>query len=229
MSTPPTLQPTESDLRFLGGGWRTLTSTYGADGRAADEWLELLTRHYSAPDRHYHNLHHVAEVLRLLGPFESAAADYDALRFAAWFHDAVYDTRSSTNEEESAALAERALAELRVPAVRSDLVRRLILATKRHKAEGGRPDFGLFLDADLSILGTDAETYLAYSEAIRGEYAWVPEHAYLAGRLKVLTDFLRRERLYYTEALAQRLEAQARRNLSDEVRRLSSGLRSPEE
>lgn len=221
MNTPPALQPTESDLRFLDGGWRTLTSTYGHT-EAADSWLDTLSRAYSAPGRRYHNLHHVAELLRLLGHFEDEAEDYDALRFAAWFHDAVYDTRGDTNEEESAALAERALDELKVPPPRIDLVRRLILATKRHDAEGGPPDLGLFLDADLSILGTDEETYLAYSRAIREEYAWVPEAAYRAGRLKVLTNFLRRDRLYYTEPLAERFEARARRNLSDEITRLSN-------
>jgi predicted metal-dependent HD superfamily phosphohydrolase len=221
MSTPSALQPTESDIQFLGGGWRALTSTYGADGGDADRWLDLLTRRYSAHGRHYHNLHHVAEVLRLLEHFESNAADYDALRCAAWFHDAIYDTRSNANEDESAALAERALDELGVPAMKVDLVRRIILATKKHEAEGDQPDAGLFLDADLSILGASEETYLAYSEAIRQEYAWVPEPAYREGRAKVLTNFLRRERLFYTEALAQRFEAQARRNLSDEVRRLS--------
>jgi predicted metal-dependent HD superfamily phosphohydrolase len=222
MSRPSALRPTESDLRFLGGGWRALARAYGADGGAADRWLDTLTRQYSAPGRHYHNLRHVAEVLRLLERFGSGAADYDALRFAAWFHDAVYDTRGNANEEESAALAERALGELSVPPVKVDLVRRLILATKGHETAGGPPDLGLFLDADLSILGADAETYLAYSEAIRDEYAWVPEAAYREGRAKVLTNFLRRGRLYYTEALAERLEARARRNLSDELRRLTT-------
>ena len=219
MSRPPALQATGSDVQFLSDGWRALTSTYGR-GEASDKWLDTLTRHYSDPGRHYHNLHHVAEVLRLLEHFEPNAADHDALRFAAWFHDAVYDTRSNTNEDESAALAERALVELGVPAIKIDLVRRLILATKKHEAEGDQPDAGLFLDADLSILGTDEETYLAYSEAIRQEYAWVPEPAYREGRAKVLTNFLRRERLYYTEPFAQRFEAQARRNLSDEISRL---------
>jgi predicted metal-dependent HD superfamily phosphohydrolase len=164
----------------------------------------------------------VAEVLRLLGQFEADVVDYDALRFAAWFHDAVYDTRGDTNEEESAALAVQALGELMMPPPKLDLVRRLILATKRHEAEGDLPGLGLFLDADLSILGADEETYLAYSEAIREEYAWVPDAAYREGRLRVLTNFLRRERLYYTAPLAERLEARARRNLSDEIRSLSA-------
>ena len=222
MSTSPALQVTKSDLQFLSDGWRALAGAYVADEGAADKWLDLLTRHYSGPDRHYHNLRHVAEMLRLLEQFEGSAADYGAVRFAAWFHDAVYDTRKGTNEEESAGLAERALEELGVPPGKIDVVRRLILATKRHEAVGDLPDFGLFLDADLSILGAPGETYKAYSEAIRREYSWVPEDAYRAGRLKVLTNFLRRERLYFTDTLAERFEAKARLNLLNEISALSS-------
>lgn len=221
MSTRHVLQVTESDLRFLADGWRAQAWAYGR-GEAAERWLDVLTRYYSGPGRHYHTLHHVAEVLHLLEQFEADAADYNALRFAAWFHDAVYDTRSKTNEEESAALAVRALAELGVPPAKTDLVRRLILATKRHEAEGDQPDVGLFLDADLSILGAEEVTYKAYSEAIREEYAWAPEAAYREGRLKVLTSFLRRERLYFTAPLAERLEARARRNLAEEIKTLSA-------
>lgn len=217
MSTTAALQVTESDLQFLADGWRALTGARGDGG-----WLDVLTRHYSGPDRHYHNLHHVAEMLRLLQEFEGSFADYAAVRFAAWFHDAVYDTREGTNEEESAALAGRALGELNVPPPTVALTRQLILATKRHEAEGGPPELGLFLDADLSILGTDEGTYLAYSEAIRREYSWVPEAAYREGRLKVLTNFSRRGRLYFTDPLAERFEARARRNLAREIQTLSS-------
>jgi predicted metal-dependent HD superfamily phosphohydrolase len=220
MSTHDALHVTESDLLFLNSNWRALTDTYGG-GKAADRWLGILTRYYSGPERHYHTLHHVAVMLRLLGQFEVSAADYRVLRFAAWFHDAVYDTRSRTNEAESAALAGQALDELGVPPALNDLVRRHILATKRHEVEDGLPDLGLFLDADLSILGAPEKTYLAYSEAIREEYAWVRDDAYREGRLKVLTHFLRRERLYFTEPLAERFEARARHNLSNEIRSLS--------
>lgn len=221
MSTLPALQVTESDLRFLTAGWSALTGACGA-GETADRWLAALTRLYSGPERHYHNLRHVAEMLRLLGQFHADAADYSAVRFAAWFHDAVYDTRKGTNEDESAALAEQALGELGFPSQTTSLTRRLILATKRHEAEGGPPGLGLFLDADLAILGAPEDTYAAYSEAIRREYAWVPEGDYREGRLKVLTNFLRRGRLFYTGQMAARFEAQARRNLSNEIKGLSA-------
>ena len=222
MSTRPTLLVTESDLRFLCAGWRALAGAYGAEVEAADRWLGALTRHYSGPDRHYHNLHHVAEMLRLLEQFERETVDYAAVRVAAWFHDAVYDTRSRTNEEESAALAERAMDELCVPPGTDEAARRLILATRGHESDGDVPDLGLFLDADLSILGAEEETYLAYSEAIRREYSWVPDAAYRDGRSKVLMNFLGRGRLYFTGPLAERFEARARSNLSNEIRALTS-------
>ena len=222
MSIRPTLQVTEADRRFLRAGWGALAGAYGSEVETADGWLAALTRHYSGPDRHYHNLHHVAEMLRLLEQYERGAVDYAAVRYAAWFHDAVYDTRSRTNEEESAALAERALNELGVPPETAEAARRLIVATKRHEAEGDVPDLGLFLDADLSILGAEGETYRAYGEAIRREYSWVPDAAYREGRLKVLTNFLGRGRLYFTGPLADRFEARARSNLSNEIRALTS-------
>ncbi|HEX7316676.1 MAG TPA: hypothetical protein VF297_22430 [Pyrinomonadaceae bacterium] len=222
MSTRPDLQVNESDFRFLNGGWQALAGRYEGGDEATDRWLDALTLAYSGAGRHYHNLHHVAEMLRLLEQFESDAADYAAVRFAAWFHDAVYDTRSNTNEEESAALAERALVELKVPPPVINLTRRLILATKRHEAQDDLPDAGLFLDADLAILGAADETYLAYSEAIRREYSWVPDAAYREGRIKVLDSFLGRERLYFTVPLSERFEARARSNVLNEIRTLSS-------
>ena len=79
---------------------------------------------------------------------------------------------------ESATLAARVLGEPGVPPPKIDLMRRLILATKRYEADGNLLGFGLGLDADLSILGPQEETYLAYSEAIRREYALVPEITY---------------------------------------------------
>lgn len=114
------------------------------------------------------------------------------------------------------------MGELGVPLERVEAARRPILAIKRHEAEGDVPDLGLFFDADLSMLRAEEVMYLAYSEAIRREYSWVPDAAYREGRLKVHTSFLGRERLYYTEPLAERFEARDRSNLSNEIRELTS-------
>lgn len=171
------LRATESDLGYLNRSWRALTGSCAADAATAERWYEVLASQYSGPGRYYHNLRHVAEVLRLIDEFEGDMSDHAAACFAAWFHDAVYDSRSKTNKEESAALSGRALAELGVATERVYSVRRLVLATRRHRMEDDVPDLGLFLDADLSILGAPEEVYAAYVEAIRKECLWVPDGA----------------------------------------------------
>ena len=138
-----------------------------------------------------------------------------ALLLAAWFHDAIYDSRAKDNEERSADLAAEMLAEMSVADVIAE-VRRLILLTKTHDPADSDHAGQLLVDADLAILGTEPAEYQAYATAIREEYAWVPEEAYRAGRRAVLENFLRRPHIYRTAALAG-LEAAARRNLAAEV------------
>src|SRR5204862_396307 len=83
--------------------------------------------------RVYHNLDPVAAVLDTVGGLLDLARDPVAVRLAAWFHDAVYDSRAGDNEERSAALAESRLTGWGVPPPTVAAVRRLILATKTHQ------------------------------------------------------------------------------------------------
>ena len=82
--------------------WRKLLP--GADALGE----ELLAR-WAEPHRHSHTVSHLDLVLSVVDQYADAAADPDAVRFAAWFHDAVYDPRRTDNEDVSAALASRAL------------------------------------------------------------------------------------------------------------------------
>jgi predicted metal-dependent HD superfamily phosphohydrolase len=169
--------------------------------------LDDLIRRYSEPQRAYHNLKHIEALLRLL-PQEPE------LELAAWFHDAIYDPRQSNNEEQSAQLAKRQLDSLGVDAALVAQVVQLIQATKTHQASDAT--VALFIDADLSILGTEPETYARYARAIRQEYSWVAEADYRAGRSKVLQRFLDRERIYQTDMFEQ-FEARARENMEGEL------------
>ncbi|MNN93637.1 hypothetical protein D3C81_2121240 [compost metagenome] len=81
-------------------------------------------------------------------------------------------------------------------------------------------DLPLFLDMDLAILGAEEKVYQAYSKAIQSEYAWVASDDYRHGRSRVIEDFLQRPALFYTPRMAAELEAQARDNLSAELREL---------
>lgn len=172
---------------------------------------DLLTRH-TEPQRYYHNLVHLDTLLGLL-PTEPD------LEFAVWFHDAVYDPTRADNEAQSALLAEQSLEHLGVAPQLIQTVVSIILVTQNHQTHD--PDTALFLDADLSILGADHKTYQAYAQAIRQEYAWVPEALFLERRAAVLQKFLAREHIYQTKAFTQ-LEQPARENLQLELQQIAS-------
>jgi predicted metal-dependent HD superfamily phosphohydrolase len=59
---------------------------------------------YSAPGRHYHNMRHIEDCLGMLtGVDKLLPAQREILTEAIWWHDVVYDTTRSDNEELSAA------------------------------------------------------------------------------------------------------------------------------
>jgi predicted metal-dependent HD superfamily phosphohydrolase len=202
--------------------WLRLTEPLGVEPTAGAEVWALLHDAYGAPERHYHNLDHLAEVLGVIDELEPLAADPVAVRLAAWFHDAVYDPRASDNEERSAELAERLLAEWEMPPRLISSVRDLVLLTKAHQLASD-PDSSVLLDADLAVLGSDVERYSEYASAIRREYAWVGEADYRAGRAGVLRRFLERPRIYSTAPMLDSHEAAARQNIASEIAALESG------
>jgi predicted metal-dependent HD superfamily phosphohydrolase len=200
----------------LEADWLKLVGLWGCPTEAGRRTFADLAARYAEPARHYHNLDHVRAVLEAIIFLDRRADDQPALRFAAWFHDAVYDPRAGDNEEKSASLAENVLDSLEVPkAVRSETAR-LILLTKTHLAGADDLAGQVLVDADLAILGAAEEAYDCYAGAIRREYAWVSEEQYRTGRCQVLERFLQRPRIYATKEAFERWEEQARRNLRRE-------------
>ena len=205
----------------LAATWDGLMADLGVLPEAAQPVFANLRRRYSEPGRFYHTLAHVAHVL---ADIERAAPtltvpDANALRLAVWFHDVVYDPRAADNEERSADFALAALEHLGLPNSLTVRVCALILATKTHQAPDNDAACRLLLDADLAVLGADEAEYRAYAEAIRQEYAWVPDAPYREGRSRILQTFLQRPRLYLTPPFAG-LEEQARTNLERERQEL---------
>lgn len=175
----------------------------------AEEIWATLSRHYTEPHRHYHNARHIEHCLAEFSAVSPLAQRPQAVAIALWFHDVIYDPRAKDNEEQSALLAERFLAD---PALAQE-VRALILAT-RHVAEPTTPDAALIVDLDLCILGQPRARYEEFEKEIRAEYAWVSPADYAAGRTAVLQGFLRRPHIYTTATLHEKYEAAARENLA---------------
>lgn len=131
----------------------------------------------------------------------------DTVKVALWFHDFVYDTYATDNEEQSAIVAINHCP----PYMPIKEIKQLILATKQHIA-GDNQNAQILLDVDLSILSEPPEVFDKYERDIRLEYDWVSQEAYREGRTKILKMFLDREAIYYTEAMKPR-EAIARNNI----------------
>ena len=195
------------------------TQALGARPEVVAGGTDLLAR-YDEPHRRYHDRRHLAEVLAALRQLAGGRDLPAAVVCAAWFHDAVHDGRDD-DEQRSADLARRVLSRLSVdPAVVLE-VARLVRLTLTHDPAPQDASGALLSDADLAVLGAAAPRYDRYAADVRQEYAHVDDDAFRAGRVAVLRDLLERPRLYVTDAGHDRWDAAARRNLRDEITRLS--------
>lgn len=178
---------------------------------------DLLAR-WSESHRRHHNVAHLREVLDAIGALADDGLHFDreAVELAAWFHDAIYDVGRDDNEDRSAMLARRLLDE----SADCDEVARLVLATKSHKIDAGDVNAAVLSDADLSVLGSPATRYRQYVDAVRDEYAAVPDDIFRPARARVLTALLDGP-IFHTAPGRQRWEEQARRNVTGEIAELT--------
>ncbi|HEY8482908.1 MAG TPA: HD domain-containing protein [Spirillospora sp.] len=197
-----------------------------------DRWVALAgphTRHigteldkrYGEPHRRYHTRDHLVAVLDLVDEFAAHAAAPDLVRLAAWFHDAVYDPERADNEERSARLAARMLADTDLPGPDVAEVVRLVELTAAHAPGEDDANGRVLCDADLAILGSPPAEYAAYAAAVRDEYAFVPDEVFRTERARILRNLLELPRLFHTPAARERFEGQARANVRAELERLS--------
>lgn len=194
------------NLTHQKAGWSSVHSNHGSLD------FKVLREAYNKPPRAYHTIFHIDACFRVLDRvFPNAPPEVE---FALWFHDAIYDTHSLSNEEESADFAALQLdpgmgwKENFIANVRS-----LILATK-HNALPKNDLEAMVVDVDLSILGEDKKTFDYYERQIREEYSWVRDEGFKQGRINVLQGFLDRDWIYSTKTMRQNgYEGRAQENL----------------
>lgn len=185
-----------------------------------DEQRIALDAAYATPPRAYHNIQHVAEVLRhyhdvASGPGWRQPAE---VGLAVLYHDAIYEAGRRDNETRSAELAVVHVARW-LPAAGIEVKRvvELIELTARHGslAPGDVDDeAALFLDCDMAILGADPAVFDAYDRGIAAEYrGHVPGWLFKLNRRRFLKALLARERIYLSDFFHHRYDTQARRNL----------------
>jgi len=191
-------------------------STY--QGPTAIALWDCLEKHYSQPHRHYHTLFHLQHSFLELDNLNLSIEDKQAISLAIWFHDIIYDTQASNNEEQSARLFREAAQQLQLPISLINQVNGYILQTKYiDNLISTSLLCDLFLDIDLSILGQDPVIYQEYTQQVRQEYSWVPQEIYNVKRAEILRRIMSWKSIYRSTHFGMKYEVQAKINLSTEV------------
>lgn len=196
------------------------------------KWIHTLISLHSQSDRYYHTLAHLEEMFGYLditvlhdSKKKNDIEDHkwSLLRtvtlLSVFFHDAIYDAKSGTNEEDSVSLFQSFMNDISsvittiTPTITTApgshdnrmvdkwpgaaIVERFIMATKSHDANHLHSTdqdelffLHLFLDADMSVLGKDREAYDVYASMIRKEYIHVPHDVYCEKRSEILQSFV---------------------------------------
>lgn len=197
--------------------WDNLVSKYCNTTLTEELWIEIYNC-YTKKSRHYHNLSHIYNILIQAKDFKSEIHDLETLKFSIWYHDIIYKSSKKDNEKKSALFAEKRLKFFNFNEGKIEIIKKLIVSTEKHElALKENQDNAILLDLDLSILGTNWETYKKYVINIRREYKIYPDFMYKPARKKVLNHFLKRESLYFTDDFKTKYEVQARKNLKKEI------------
>lgn len=213
---------------FLTEGWISVGTRLSSSGRlrGGAEWREVgevLLQRWSEPHRAYHTPTHLEDVLLALDQLSTHGETITVeTELAAWFHDAVYTGRGDADERESAALAERSLVGVGVDPLVAKLVADLILTTVPGTDAPPPDEARQLLDADLAIFAAPTSRYDEYTQAVRHEYAHVPEPLFREGRASILESYLAREHIYATAPARGLWEGRARANLLGEIEKLYS-------
>ena len=189
---------------------------------ARTDLFDEIHERYTEPHRAYHTAQHIEECLASVDLVRAEFERPAEVELALWFHDAIYDTHASINEERSAEWAAR---ELRSAGAADDVLSAVtsLILTTRHHAIPSSSDEQFLTDIDLAILGANRERFDEYEQQVRIEYAWVPDDVFRRERAKLLRGFLERASIYSTAFFREMLEASARRNLTASIAQLTSG------
>lgn len=198
--------------------WNELWKNFDAAKKAEDLFYQLINA-YNERYRAYHNINHIRLCLNEFDQVKDRLKDPKEVELAIWFHDVIYDPRSTNNEKESAEYTVLELKKHGTTCIRIDKVKDLILATK-HDRSINTSDAEYLVDIDISIFGYSPDIYNKYELNIRKEYDWVPIAIYRKKRKELLMSFLTKDKIYHTNFFSNKYERIARSNLKAAIKSL---------
>ena len=187
-------------------------------------------RTYEDSNRYYHTWHHLADMFTLLDSHKAFINDRPAIIMAILYHDIIYNAKSQSNEEDSAALFEEYVNDncnnndKQLKEVKQKICD-YIIATKAHNANASTDDdLKYFIDFDMAVLGWPLDRYKRYAGLIRDEYIHVDEKEYCSKRAAFLRSTAESaNKIFATTDFQNLFEIRARENLQWECNELDHG------
>lgn len=214
-------------MRALDIAWQTIAECSKLEGTrlnsASNRLKQGLVHRYTEPHRYYHTLGHIEDMLSKYAQIHTQYLKFNsydeiAMLLAILFHDVIYDPARDDNEAKSSQFMITTFAhlELEIPLEALNLACKLILETK---------SINMFNALDWSILGSSPERYQKYQKAIRMEYSFVKNDAYISGRSKILESLMPLVEVNgFLDLIPDCSRDQALTNLETELGQLKNGV-----
>ncbi|MAA80060.1 MAG: hypothetical protein CL916_12465 [Deltaproteobacteria bacterium] len=174
---------------------------------------------YTKPKRFYHTIEHVESLIEQYHSIHNLWENHCAVYLAFLYHDIIYEYGAKDNEEQSAIFAQKHILKY-IPNGKNFLPRtmHLIRQTALH-GQLQRKDLDqeerLFLDCDMSILGSNPAKFKEYENQIEQEYTQVySKILYKIGRKQFRKNLYKAPRIFFSDLFHQKYDNQARKNLS---------------
>jgi predicted metal-dependent HD superfamily phosphohydrolase len=193
--------------------WKLLMKDF--DFEENKDTYNYIHKKYSEKHRAYHNIEHISDCLSKLDSITAKVLFRKEIELSIWFHDVIYNPYGKENELKS---AKKAIDFLEKQSNNEELKSRiydLIMVTLHNRKPTNEAE-KIIMDIDISILGSDYNEYKTYSKKIRKEYKMVPSILYKKKRKEILSSFIKKDKLYYSNYFCD-LEMNARNNLRREI------------
>lgn len=190
--------------------------------------IELIER-YLKPHRHFHNIEHIANMIRRSIVYDLEEKDSISLKYAIYYHDYVYDPMSDTNEKDSSLAFITDLMNNKIEnydCINSmdlgAIVMLMIQDTYNHIPTTRLSKY--LIDLDLWELA-DIDKFDHNRKLVRKEYTFIDNETFNLARINWINSMLKKKQIYYTDyCIDNHFENEARNNLNLELHKRIRGL-----
>lgn len=192
---------------------------YTSNKNIIETFYNEIAVNYNSKTRFYHNFTHIKNMIEFALSIKEKIVDFDTFILAIFYHDVIYNSHKSNNEEESTKLAKKHLSSINFNIYKIDIISEMILRSKNHSESkpNDSNELKLFLDIDLLILASPKDIYKQYVSNIKQEYKHVPKIIFNSKRKQILKNIYSEKFIYKTSLFRNKYENLAKNNLLSEI------------